>query len=132
MRYDPSTVIHLVPSFFFIFRVQLQEVSHGRPTGTIQATPSQAMQIRQSRIAKPVVTKHEVGFQKKYNPYLYENPNAMPTTSVTTNSEVYANVPTGVDEYMHMESLPTNPPPLPHKKQGTPIADQEEIYDSIQ
>jgi len=132
VRYDPSTVIHHVPSFFFTFRVQLQQVSHGQPTDTIQATPSQAMQIRQSSIAKPVVTKHEVGFQKKYNPYLYENSNAMPTTSVTTTSEVNADVPTEVDEYMHMESLPTSPPPLPHKKQGTPIANQEKIYDSIQ
>lgn len=78
------------------------------------------------------MTKSEVGFQKKYNPYLYENPSAMPTTSIATNSVVYANMPTGVDEYMYMDSSQTSPPPLPQRKQDTPIADQEEIYDSIQ
>lgn len=99
---------------------------------TAQATPSPATPTKESSIAKPIGTKQEVGIQKKYNPYLYEPPSAMPTATKTTSPVVYANVPTGVEEYMYMDSVHNSPPPLPHKKQGTPIIEEEEIYDSIQ
>lgn len=107
--------------------MQLQQVLCGSP---IQDPLSSATRPKQSGLAKPVGTKNE-GIQKKYNAYLCESPSATPTTAKATNPVVYVNVPTGADDYMHMESRLNSPPPLPHKKQGTPIAGQEEIYDNI-
>lgn len=105
--------------FLITFRVQLQQISHDQPTDTVQATPSPALQSKQSSIAKPAVSKEVVEFQN-----VCDSPSANPTITRATNPVVFANVAAEFDAYMQIESQQNIPPPLASMKHGALISDQ--------